>query len=119
MGKVSRIIALIVLGVVLAMAAGSGQDMFTGQEDHSITAEDAKAMTGAYESMHSGSPYAWTFGRDAVEKILDQPGVVGLRIKGGMKDGKFSPVLVGVDKDGKEIPGGVIMELGLPCPPAC
>ena len=119
MGKINRNIALTVLAVVLALAVGYGQSTMTGHEDHSISAADAKTMTDAYQSQHAGSPYAWTIGRDAVESILKQPGVVGIRIKGGMKDGKFSPVLVGVSADGSEVPGGVIMEDLFPCPPYC
>ncbi len=119
MGKISKSIALIVLAVVLTLAVGYGQDMFTGHEDHAMTAEDTKVMTDAYQNQHAGSPYAWTLGRDAIEKILEQPGVVGLRIYGGLEKGEFSPVFVGVTADGADVPGGVIMELAAPCPPFC
>ena len=70
------------------------------------------------------------FGKEAIERLLNQEGAVGLRIYGGINpDGEFTPVLMGVPADGNDINGiglekalgdsVIILEMAVPCPPYC
>jgi hypothetical protein len=61
-----------------------------------------------------------SFNRGALDKILAHPDCKGLRYYHGRdEDGKPNLVLVGVDKAGKDMLAGSIMEKGQPCPPFC
>ena len=56
----------------------------------------------------------------AVDKILAQPGAVGIRYYYAQTDdGNPTLVLVGVDAKGQDMQTGVIMERGVLCPPFC
>jgi hypothetical protein len=60
------------------------------------------------------------FARYAFEKILAQPGVVGIRYYYAQNDdGTPTVVLVGVDAKGQDMLTGAIMERSLDCPPWC
>jgi hypothetical protein len=60
------------------------------------------------------------FARNAFERILAQPGVVGIRYYYAQTDeGTPTIVLVGVDAKGQDIQTGLIMERSLGCPPFC
>jgi hypothetical protein len=60
------------------------------------------------------------FARSAFDKILAQPGVVGIRYYYAQTDqGTPTLVLVGVDGKGVDIQTSLIMERALPCPPYC
>jgi hypothetical protein len=104
--------------------------MFTGNEDHTIAISSAKAMMTAFQENNPFDTYAWYFSRKAVEQLLEQEGCVGIRIYGGLKeDGKFSPVMFGVNAHGSDIKTRGLskalidsvgpMEFVLPCPPYC
>lgn len=93
---------------------------FTGQENHEITLNDAIQMTTAFQNTNPNMTKASFFGRDAIERILNQEHCVGIRIYGGI-DGseKQSPVLVGVTSSGEDLYEGELAELGGNCPPFC
>ena len=94
--------------------------MFTGKENHDISLEDAEKMILEYAEKYKEGPFAWTFGRDAVEEILAQEGCVALRIFGGLYEGdEFHPILIGVTSDGRSMSGGAVRDFPLPCPPYC
>ena len=60
------------------------------------------------------------FARNAFDKILAQPGVVGIRYYYAQTDeGAPTLVLVGVDAKGQDMQTGSIMERIIPCPPLC
>ncbi len=60
------------------------------------------------------------FSRSAFEKILAQPGAVGIRYYYAQNDnGTPTLVLVGVDANGEDMQAGIIMERSYPCPPLC
>jgi hypothetical protein len=90
---------------------------FTGSEDHSITLADASKFTGNYrESMILGG----YFGKDAISKIIDQDGCVGIRIYHALDDDRKPQfVLVGVDSDEKDMEEGELAERAILCPPQC
>lgn len=91
--------------------------------NHRISPKDAAALIRrhreqlgrAAEGDHGGSFHA-----DQVLSLLAQPGCSALRYYYGRNEnGTRCLVLVGVDKDGKDMASGEICELGLPCPPFC
>lgn len=60
------------------------------------------------------------FERAAIEKLLSQKGVVGIRYYHAMKDDTTSTIIiVGVDSLGNDIESGDFIENGTPCPPFC
>lgn len=98
--------------------------MFSGNSDHAITLDQAKALVKRqreHQSAIRGSdPQCEFFGRAALERILAQPGCAGIRIYHGRNDkGQHTLVLVGADGTGSDQLDGTIAEEGLPCPPAC
>lgn len=86
------------------MAVDGTAALFTGKEDHSFPVQAAKEMMTAFQADNPFETYGWYFGREAIEWLLVQDGAVGLRIYGGFKPtGQFSPVILGVDAQGKDI----------------
>lgn len=95
--------------------------MFTGNENHDITLADAKKLTKAYrDKAPSGAVLGSYFSKAALETVLAQKDCVGIQhYYGEDKDGKPVLVLVGVTANGDDLTGGMLLELGLPCPPFC
>jgi hypothetical protein len=94
---------------------------FTGNENHTITLEEAAKLTRNYrEQAGPGAVKAGFFGKATIQKIIDQDGCVGLRIYYGLEDdGTPAFVLVGVTADGEDLTGGILAERQRPCPPYC
>ncbi len=80
--------------------------------------------------------WAWYFGGEAIKTLLNQKGVIGFRVYGGINaEEQFSPVLVGVYADGEDVfslgsslskglsaaalDTVVILDIVMPCPPYC
>ena len=136
--KTAQFAGLIVICMVILVQCGSDEPrgheaivvqpevivdenaMFTGEEDHFITLEDAEKHIVSFVAKNPEGPFAWTFGRKAVEEILAQEGCVAVRIFGSLDDtGQFSPVLIGVTPDGRSMSSGVVRNIPTPCPPYC
>ncbi|MBC8346385.1 MAG: hypothetical protein ISR82_00160 [Candidatus Marinimicrobia bacterium] len=94
---------------------------FTGNEDHSITLEEAAKLTRNYRSKAGeGAKKGGFFGKDTLQKILDQESCVGIRIYFGEADnGTPEPVLVGVDDMENDLIEGLLAERDRACPPFC
>lgn len=94
---------------------------FTGNEDHSISLEDASKLTANYQkNAGANDRKAGFFGKSAIHSILDQDDCVGIRIYFGQdEDGVPELVLVGAKADMDDIVNGVIAEKMIPCPPNC
>ena len=109
-----------VLSALDQSAPVTGDVMFTGEENHDILLEDAEKMILDYAELNKEGPFAWTFGRDAIEEILAQEECVALRIFGGLNEGgEFHPILIGVTPDGRSMSGGTVLDFPMPCPPFC
>jgi hypothetical protein len=95
----------------------------TGKEDHQVDLVTAVRLIKNHKSnlkALSASAKGGLFARSAFDKILAQPGVVGIRYYYAQKDaGTPTLVLVGVDAKGQDIQTGIIMERQLDCPPWC
>lgn len=91
------------------------------KHDHRISLPDAVAMAKQHRTDHPGEPKAHFFWREAFERLLAQPGSVGIRIyRGKGKGGERHLVMVAVDGTGEDITAsGEIMEIDKPCPPWC
>lgn len=83
---------------------------FTGEEQHVITLEDGIEMTRNYrKSTPKGSPLGAYFGREIVEKILDQNTCVGIRIYFAKEnDGRSTLVLTGAQTNGDDLYQGIL-----------
>ena len=95
--------------------------MFNGKEDHEIPFATAQGLIRAWRSRaRTGQHHGGFFGRDVLEKILAQPGCVGVRFYHATHEkGHDTLVLLGVSADGKDLASGTIAEEARPCPPYC
>lgn len=94
---------------------------FTGNEDHSITIQEAVDLTKNYrDSVGSDIVRAGFFGKATLQNIIDQPDCVGIRFYYGLNAaGVPQIVLVGADADQNDLVDGVLAERAVPCPPEC
>ena len=94
--------------------------VFTGNENHDITLNEAAEMTANYRNANPGEVKGHYFGSAAIESVLSQTGCVGFRIYFAItNEGAKQLVIVGVDANGNDITNGVILDRGMPCPPDC
>ncbi len=89
--------------------------------NHAISLEQAITMASLYRSaIPEGMPVSETFDATSVNALLSQPGCTALRIYYGKKmDGTVHAILIGVNENGKDITGGIVLEEGQRCPPDC
>lgn len=121
-----RLVALIalscaVVAVAVMFSASGVRAQYKEGQNHVITLGQAVH----YIQNFKAKPTAPTtkggyFSRNIFEKILAQPGTVGIRYYyAAMDDATPTIVLVGVDSTGADMQNGVIGEVTLPCPPYC
>lgn len=92
---------------------------FNGKEGGEITLSSASAMTSEYRRKNPDSTLAHYFGRDIMQRILDQEGCMGIRIYYGVdEDGNKQLVLVGADSDQNDMTD-LVADLNHPCPDTC
>lgn len=89
--------------------------------DHDISLQEARDLIQNHQLIEGKDVrISEFFGRDAIQKILDQYDCVGIRIYYGQEsDGTPVLVLMGVESQGKDLEMGPRLEKGLPCPPYC
>ena len=94
---------------------------FTGNEEHTITLEEANELIGSYQGSEGAEDVlGGYFGKTFLQSVLNQEGCVGIRIYNGRKeDGKLEFVIVGVDSDGEDLKDGKIGNRSFSCPPYC
>jgi hypothetical protein len=118
--RIFSVISIFALSAIVLIAYPStDKTMNAGQ---SIPSQDAAALTNIHRvSVSSDDVLIHYFGKDVVEKTMNQPGCVGVRTFYGKRtDGKAGFVIVGVDKYGTDMksyattPGGTKV-----CPPNC
>lgn len=92
---------------------------FDGTEGGQITLENGAEMTAKYRHDYPNETLAHFFGKDILEKILDQEGCVGIRFYYGIdEDGQKQIVMVGVDSDENDLTN-LVADMSFPCPNAC
>ena len=118
---VASIVLVAICVAVTSAVSTANRTMFTGDEHHQVTADQAARWTTEYQKNISGGQLAaGYFGKNIFEKILKQDEAVGIRIyKAKHDNGDEVLVLVGVDGKGNDIANGVVGENILPCPPFC
>ena len=93
---------------------------FTGSEDHSISLQEASQLTANYRSQAGdGAVLASFFGKQTIQKILDQEDCVGIRIYYGLENSTPVLVLVGAKANEDDIISGELAQTGVQCPPVC
>ena len=98
---------------------------FTGNEDHSITLDDASEMTKNYRDANPDDIKGHFFGKAAIQAILDQDQCVGIRIYYGISTGSTTNppqkqlIVVGVLENQDDLYNGSIADKSMICPPAC
>jgi len=113
-------ISIFALSVIVFIAYPSTDKTINAGQ--SITSQGAAALTNIHGvTISSDDVLIHYFGKDVVEKTMNQPGCVGVRTYYGKRsDGKSGFVIVGVDKYGTDMksyattPGGTKV-----CPPNC
>ena len=94
---------------------------YNGNGNHAVPLTDAKR----YIQNFKNNPTAPTtkanyFERNIFDKILAQPGCVGIRMYYAKTDAQVPTlVIVGVNGNGADMTDGTIGELAYPCPPIC
>ena len=85
-----------------------------------ITLQEAQDLIKAFETKFPDQIKASFVGIDTLNLVLNQEGVMGVRIYYGYNtDSKIiSPVLVGVDQEGRDMTAVLVDELR-PCPNDC
>jgi len=93
---------------------------FTGNENHSISLNDATRLTATYRETNGEEFLGGYFGQEAIKSILNQNGCVGIRIYNAIDDNdRPTFVLVGVTADNNDMTGGELAEFMIGCPPNC
>ena len=90
--------------------------------DHKISLPDAAKKTKKYkEQKEHKKPFpVGAFHRSAFERILAQPGCVGIRsYPAEQDDGSATMILVGVDADGNDMVAGELSQDWITCPDVC
>ncbi len=113
------ICAFVAFAILLSVNTVNAQ--LTGNENHVVTLDQAVKFIQNFKN-HPTAPTikSGLFARNIFEKILAQPGCVGIRYYyAALDDGSPTMVLVGVDSNGNDMEQGVIGEATYPCPPIC
>lgn len=93
---------------------------FTGNEDHSITLEEASTWTGNYRTANPRALKGHFFGKRAIQEILNQEDCVGIRIYYALDTaGKKQLIVVGATAEENDLYNGLLAERSNPCPPLC
>lgn len=90
--------------------------------NHKISLKEAAKLTSNYRRRKpaNGLTKGGFFGKVAVQNVLDQPGVVGLRYYFGLDQNDVQVlVMLGVDQFGSEMFYGQLIERSSLCPPFC
>lgn len=92
---------------------------FNGTEGGEITLDQGSAMTAEYRRLNPNSTIAHFFGKEILERILDQENCVGIRAYYGInEEGKKELILVGADSEENDLTN-LVVDLSAPCPKAC
>lgn len=93
---------------------------FTGNEAGEFPLETAAAWTANYRRANPNGIKAHFFGNKIIQKILDQPGCVGIRCYYALDEkGVQQMIIVGADANENDLYNGIIAEISSPCPPFC
>jgi hypothetical protein len=91
------------------------------KSNHIVTLTEASVLTANFRNDSTKNPIkGGMFWKEAVERVINQPGCVGMRYYYAQQDnGTPAIVLAGVDAKGNDIVRGVLAEVSWLCPPYC
>ncbi len=93
---------------------------FNGKEGAPIDLSEASQWTRNFRTQNPGQVKAHYFGRDIIEKILDQSECVGIRIFQAINEqGEQHLILAGTDANENNQLHGLLGEASIPCPNQC
>jgi hypothetical protein len=93
---------------------------FTGKEAEEFPLDTAAEWTANYRKANPSGIKAHFFGRDIIQRILDQDSCVGIRCYYALDEkGVQQMIIVGADKDENDLYNGIVAEKSLPCPTYC
>jgi len=104
---------------------------FSKKDGGPIDSAKAKHWMKKWEEKHPDGIRAYFFGKDLIEKIVNHPEAVGMRVYFGIGDeDKTQLVLIAAREDGTNIwpddgkdgsgsSGGTVGDNGMACPPYC
>ncbi|MBA3901437.1 MAG: hypothetical protein H0X62_14725 [Bacteroidetes bacterium] len=93
---------------------------FDGTEGSEINLNEAAALTKNYRSQNPDGIKGIFFGKEKILSLLNEEHSVGVRIYFGLdEDDSQKLVLVGVDENKNDLTEGVIVDVGIICPPQC
>lgn len=93
---------------------------FTGDEAEEFPLDTAAEWTANYRKANPGAVKAHFFGKEIIQRILDQDGCVGIRCYYALdENGVQQMIMVGADKDENDLYNGIIAEKAIFCPPYC
>jgi hypothetical protein len=93
---------------------------FTGNENHSISLQDASDLTANFRTNHPGAIKGFYFSKSAIETILNQTDCVGIRIYYGETIANVPCLVIsGVKANMDDLYNGSLAEFGTPCPAFC
>jgi hypothetical protein len=95
------------------------------ERDHHIPPGEARRVVARRRSddakakgAHRERPFG--FHRKGIDRVLAQPGCVGVRIYPARHDdGSDTWVVVGVDGSGSDMTSGALLQIPITCPPDC
>ncbi len=93
---------------------------FNGDEGTMVTLTEATAWAAAYRANRKfDGTNAHFFGKNKINAILNQSGVMGIRIYKGFDGATPVMILVGTDSSENDLFTGLLLERGTACPPYC
>lgn len=89
--------------------------------EHIIPLSEAKTITHNFQNApeFQGMTVASKISAQAYSILLEQPECTGVRTYFALKEGRLTIVVVGVNSQGNDITEGIILDVGMDCPPTC
>ena len=114
-------LAIVAFALTVVVPGATARAQYTGKENHVVPLDTAVHFVHNFRAKPAApATKGGYFARSIFEKILGQPGSVGIRYYYAAKDdGTPTLVLVGVDSTGNDMVKGVVGEVTTPCPPLC
>ncbi len=94
---------------------------FTGNEAEEFPLDIAAEWTRNYrDTIQPGDAISHFFGKEIIQRILDQEGCMGIRIYYALdENGKKQLITVGANSKEDDLYEGIIAERSFICPPYC
>jgi hypothetical protein len=117
--KIVPVISILALSIILLIIYPSTDKSVNAGPSKSI--KDVPALTNLHRiTVSSNDVLVHYFGKDVVDKTMKQPGCVGVRMYYGKNaNGQSGFIIVGVDRNGRDMVPVVLAGPGLVCPPWC